>query len=104
MLALADTTHVSGDVLKNTYGSYLKSEAVQLAHHGTYPGYSTLYNAIQAKLLIWPSNLSNAQVRINEDTAVVTAVSHAPWRWLPRGLYYSASTLMKLLLYGLFHC
>ena len=77
MLALADTTHVSGDILKNTYGSYLQSEAVQLAHHGTYPGYSTLYNAIQAKLLIWPSNLSNAQIRINEDTAVVTAVSHA---------------------------
>ena len=77
MLALADTTHVSGDILKNTYGSYLKSDAVQLAHHGTYPGYSTLYNAIQAPLLIWPSNLSNAQVRINEDNAVVTAVSHA---------------------------
>jgi hypothetical protein len=76
MLALADTTHVSGDVLKNMYGSYLESDMVQLAHHGTYPGYASLYNAIKAPVLIWPSNLANAKTQITNG-AVVAAVNHA---------------------------
>lgn len=76
MLALADTTHVSGDILKDMFGSYLQSEMVQLAHHGTYPGYASLYETIKGKVLIWPSNLNNAQATIT-DNAVATAVKHA---------------------------
>ena len=76
MLALADTTHVSGDIMRNMFGSYLESEMVQLAHHGTYPGYASLYETIKGKVLIWPSNLTNAGKMIT-DNAVATAVKHA---------------------------
>ena len=76
MLALADTTHVSGDILRNMFGSYLESDMVQLAHHGTYPGYASLYNTIKAPVLIWPSNLTNAKAQITNG-AVVAAVNHA---------------------------
>ena len=76
MLALADTTHVSGDILRNMYGSYLESDMVQLAHHGTYPGYASLYNTIKAPVLIWPSNLANAKTQITNG-AVAAAVNHA---------------------------
>lgn len=76
MLALADTTHVSGDILREMYGAYLESDMVQLAHHGTYPGYASLYNAIKAPILIWPSNLTNAKTQIT-NSAVAAAVNHA---------------------------
>lgn len=76
MLALADTTHVSGDILKNMYGTYLESDMVQLAHHGTYPGYASLYNTIKAPVLIWPSNMKNVKAQITNG-AVVAALNQA---------------------------
>lgn len=76
LLALADTTHVSGDILKNMYGDYLQSDMVQLAHHGTYPGYANLYDTIKGKVLIWPSNYQNATAQITNN-AVVAAVNQA---------------------------
>lgn len=76
LLALADTTHLSGDIMRNTYGAHLESEMVQLAHHGTYPGNASLYNTIKGKVLIWPSNLTNVKAQIN-NTAVVAALNQA---------------------------
>lgn len=76
MLALADTTHVSGDIMRDMFGSYLESDMVQLAHHGTYPGYASLYNTIKAPVLIWPSNLANAKAQLN-DGAVSAAINNA---------------------------
>ena len=76
MLALADTTHVSGDILKNNFGAYLQSEMVQLAHHGIHPGYASLYETVKGQVLLWPSNLENAKSTIT-DNAVATAVKHA---------------------------
>ena len=76
LLALADTTHVSGDILRNMYGDYLQSDMVQLAHHGTFPGYANLYDTIKGKVLIWPSNYQNAAAQITNN-AVVAAVNQA---------------------------
>jgi hypothetical protein len=76
MMALADTTHVTSKALENNFGSYLQSEMVQLAHHGTYPGYASLYTKINAKVLIWPSNYSNAESQIT-NSAVAAAVKYA---------------------------
>lgn len=76
MIALADTTHVTSKTLENNFGSYLQSEMVQLAHHGTYPGYASLYTKINAKVLIWPSNYSNAESQIT-NSAVAAAVKYA---------------------------
>ena len=58
------------------YGTYLESDMVQLAHHGTYPGYASLYSTIKAPILIWPSNLTNAKTQIS-NSAVAAAVSYA---------------------------
>ena len=76
LMALADTTHVSGDILRNMYGAYLESDMVQLAHHGTHPGYASLYHAIKAPVLLWPSNMSNVKAQFT-NSAVVAAVSYA---------------------------
>ena len=59
-----------GDVapfLTNTYGSYLKSDMVQLGHHGTYPGTEALYTNIGASVLFWPSSADNAKTRYYES-------------------------------------
>ena len=76
LLILADTTHASGDIMRNMYGSHLQSEMVQLAHHGTYPGNASLYEAIKGKVLIWPSNYANVKKQIT-NLAVVNALKHA---------------------------
>ena len=75
-LILSDTTHVSGDIMRSMYGTYLESEMVQLAHHGTYPGNASLYEMIKGKVLIWPSNYANVKAQ-QTNTAVVAAIKHA---------------------------
>ena len=47
--------------LTKTYGSYLKSDIVQLGHHGTHPGTETLYSNIAAQVLLWPSSADNVR-------------------------------------------
>ena len=84
ILALADTTHSVSTALQNTYGSYLKSDMVQLAHHGTYPGHASLYTKINAQVLFWPSNTSNAKKQYS-DSAVKEALNKAKDIYLAKG-------------------
>ena len=58
------------------YGSYLKSDMVQIAHHGMYAGYPNLYETIQAKVLIWPSNAKCLKQQRNDST-VKAALKYA---------------------------
>ena len=76
ILALADATHTVSTILQNSYGSYLKSDIVQLAHHGTYPGHASLYTKINAPVLLWPSNTANAK-KFYSDSAVKEALAKA---------------------------
>lgn len=76
ILALADATHTVSTILQNSYGSYLKSDIVQLAHHGTYPGHASLYSKINAPVLLWPSNTANAKAQYSND-AVREALAKA---------------------------
>ena len=76
MMALTDTTHVSGEILRKMYGSYLKTEMVQIAHHGFYAGHASLYEAIKGKVLIWPSNSVGAKKQLNDST-VKAALKYA---------------------------
>ena len=84
ILALADTTHSVSTALQNTYGSYLKSDIVQLAHHGTYPGHASLYTKINAQVLFWPSNTANAKKQYS-DSAVKEALNKAKDVYLSKG-------------------
>jgi beta-lactamase superfamily II metal-dependent hydrolase len=66
-LLLGDAYDDVAPFLTSTYGSYLKSDMVQLAHHGTYPGTEALYTNINAQVLFWPSDAVNAKNRYNES-------------------------------------
>lgn len=54
-LFLNDASIVSGDRLCNTYGNYLKSDMVQLAHHGQKGVSQKIYQVIDAKVRLWPT-------------------------------------------------
>jgi hypothetical protein len=90
-LALADATHTVSTILQNTYGGYLKSDIVQLAHHGTYPGHKSLYTKINASVLLWPSNTANAKKQYSND-AVREAINKA------KDVYLSKDTDVTLYL------
>ncbi|MBQ7376499.1 MAG: hypothetical protein IJW52_06410 [Clostridia bacterium] len=78
ILFLADTTHLSGRIIENTFGSYLKSDMVQLAHHGMAPSNSSLYQLVQADVLLWPSTYRHATERYKEFKGVIdVALSYA---------------------------
>ena len=91
ILALADATHTVSTILQNTYGGYLKSDIVQLAHHGTYPGHKSLYTKINASVLLWPSNTANAKKQYSND-AVREAINKA------KDVYLSKDTDVTLYL------
>lgn len=76
ILMLADATYRLGSMLVNMYGDYLKSDMVQLAHHGIWASNPRLYDYIQAEVLFWPTNSSNAQERLTEE-ANAAAINHA---------------------------
>ena len=79
ILLLGDALEKTAKSLTSTYGSYLKSDMVQLAHHGTNPGTKDLYTNINATVLFWPSSTDNVKQRYYTDknAAVVEAVSKA---------------------------
>ena len=49
---------------------------VQIAHHGMWASYSQLYRYINAPVLLWPSNLTNAK-KWFKDSVVQTTVGIA---------------------------
>lgn len=76
VMLLADTTHTSGARMMELHGDALKSDFVQIAHHGMWASYSQLYRYINAPVLLWPSNLPNAKKWFN-DSVVQTALGIA---------------------------
>ena len=55
-LFLADTEAQTTSLLLNMYGSTLKSDIMQLAHHGFSGGSTTLYSKIAPKYTLWPTS------------------------------------------------
>ena len=53
-LFLNDVSIVSGARLLKTYGDALKSDIVQMAHHGQAGADKDVYDAIHAKMRLWP--------------------------------------------------
>ena len=53
-LFLNDTSVWSGEKLLKTYGESLKSDVVQMAHHGQAGADRDVYEMIDAKLRLWP--------------------------------------------------
>lgn len=65
-MLLGDALSKAAEWLTSTYGSYLKSDMVQLAHHGTTPGTEALYSNINAPILFWPSATANVKDKYNK--------------------------------------
>lgn len=66
ILLLGDSTTRSAPIMENMWGSHLKSDVVQLAHHGIWPGTVSLYEKIQADVLLWPTQDSFASPMLRE--------------------------------------
>ena len=58
MIFLGDCGKHASDWLVNTYGSALKSDMVQMAHHGCETATASLYDNIAAPTVFWPCNLN----------------------------------------------
>lgn len=55
ILFLGDTGTESSEKLIKTYGNKLKSDIVQMAHHGQAGGTEELYKIIDPKICLWPT-------------------------------------------------
>lgn len=73
VMLLADTTHASGQIIEDMFGSHLKSDMVQLAHHGMAPSNASLYRCIQADVLIWPSTYKHSAERFQQYGSTINA-------------------------------
>ena len=55
IILLNDTCYESGPMLHNLWGTHLKSDIVQIAHHGMWPSVAEIYHDIQAKVVLFPN-------------------------------------------------
>ncbi len=76
VLLLADTTHVSGRIMENIFGDYLRSDMVQLAHHGMWASNVSLYERVKARVVLWP-NIDKVAKTWLEDKAIVASLENA---------------------------
>lgn len=59
-MVLGDASHDAGKIAQSMYGSYLKSDIIQTAHHGyttgstVYSGITGLYTKAAAPVVLWP--------------------------------------------------
>ena len=58
VLFLGDASEGADRVLLSKYGKSLKSDVVQLAHHGCYGSNIETYRAIDPEIVLWPSPVS----------------------------------------------
>ena len=65
-MILADATSVTNSVVLKMYDSHLKSDIVTLAHHGIWVDTPEMYKKVDAKVLLWPSNTTEANNYYNQ--------------------------------------
>lgn len=57
VMVLGDASYVTCSFLVKNYGDYLKSDMVQLSHHGYAGGTVALYDKVQADVVLWPGGV-----------------------------------------------
>jgi len=58
LMVLGDLQTVGAPRVAKAWGEYLKSDMVQMAHHGYYGGSVELYDYIRPRLILWPASVS----------------------------------------------
>lgn len=81
ILFLGDTGAESGDKLLQHQSDKLKSDIVQVAHHGQNGAKESLYQAIQAKICLWPTPewIWNNDLGEGENTGPFTTFETREW-------------------------
>ena len=69
-MLLADTTHNSGKILERVWKEHLKSDVMQIAHHGMWPSNPSLYlKCLQSDIMLWPTHPRDAKKSLGQDFA-----------------------------------
>lgn len=81
ILFLGDTGEESGDKLLENQKDKLKSDIVQVAHHGQNGAKESLYQVIQAKICLWPTPewIWNNNLGKGENTGPFTTFETREW-------------------------
>ena len=98
-LMLGDATQDACQIAYNMYGDYLKSDFLQVAHHGfgvgssTYTGVTSVYSTAAAPVILWPC----------ADRAFPTMYDRAPSRHLieldsTKEIFVAGTRVIRLLL------
>ena len=67
IMILTDTGYYSGPILDAMWGDYLKSDMLQVAHHGQWPSVESIYHKIAAEVAIVPAKLSRYKFDITDQ-------------------------------------
>ena len=70
VMVLGDSNTPSNNILSKMYGNYLKSDIVQVTHHGAVGGTVQVYNLIDADTALWPGGMSSFDNRSQRDENV----------------------------------
>ena len=87
-MVLADATSVTNEIILKMFNTHLKSDAVTLAHHGVWVDTPQIYEKIDAKLLLWPSNTTSSRSYYKQDyskPAIEAALTTATDVFLSKG-------------------
>jgi hypothetical protein len=76
---LADAESQTTNLLNNMYGSTLKSDIMQIAHHGYSGGSTTLYQRIAPKYTLWPTSQECFNERTTHGGNASSAKSQNVW-------------------------
>jgi len=67
-LILGDMGHKPTQMFIKMWGDHVKSDIVQIAHHGLWTADYGLYELVGAKVLLWPTNAINIGWCMSQDT------------------------------------
>ncbi len=67
IMLLGDTCYDSAPIMINIWGEYLRSDIMQVAHHGIWPSIKELYDAVQGEVAIFPAARSNLREYIRPE-------------------------------------
>ncbi|MBE6593022.1 MAG: hypothetical protein E7642_03405 [Ruminococcaceae bacterium] len=59
IMLLADTCYDSAPIMIKTWGDYLSSDIMQVAHHGIWPSIKELYDSVRGEVAIYPAAKRN---------------------------------------------
>jgi beta-lactamase superfamily II metal-dependent hydrolase len=96
IMLLADTCYASGPKLNKMWGDYLKSDIVQVAHHGMWPSVAEIYHSIKAEVLLYSTTYNHLRYHIKE-TAQWGDVNKVILQYA-KDIYVSDSKIEKIML------